>query len=63
MTSQEQLMIQALDAIHDEALRLLNLDVNHDSKIKSGLNLIVSIARYRNDVRSTEERRGDTAYP
>ncbi|MBE7562509.1 hypothetical protein H7F10_06000 [Acidithiobacillus sp. HP-6] len=55
MDMKEDAMIKALDAIHDEALRLLSLTKAEDKKISEGLELIVSIARHRVDVRQESE--------
>lgn len=41
----EQGMSDALDAIHEEALRLLPLTENQH--VKEGIELILSIARYK----------------
>jgi hypothetical protein len=49
----EQAMSEALDAIHDEALRLLQLDLPEE--VEKGLELIVSLSRYKFDVRTAEE--------
>lgn len=48
MTTKE--MSKALDAIHDEAMRVLQKDLPED--VRSRLELIVSLARYKfvNDV-------------
>ena len=48
----------ALDAIHEEALRLLSADGLTD-EVKRGLELIVSMARYQADVRNEAERAAD----
>jgi len=45
---------EALDAIHDIATKLLLAD--DPDEISEGLDLIVSIARYKHDVRSDEEK-------
>jgi hypothetical protein len=44
---------EAFDAIHDEAVKPLGLDLPED--VEQGLQLIVSLARYRADVRTYEE--------
>lgn len=46
-------MSKALDAIYQEAERLKTYDVPAD--VAGGLDLIMSIARYKHDVRSTTE--------
>ena len=47
---------KAFDAIHDEAARLLNLEGKQkEVEIDGGLQLIMSLARYKFDVRSPEE--------
>lgn len=50
----EGTMSKALDAIHDEGLKLLQLSLPPD--VRSGVELIVSIARYKHDVRARQER-------
>ena len=52
---ESELMAKALDAIHDEAVRLLGLDP--PDEIEEGLNLIASLARYGFDVRTEGEKR------
>ena len=49
----EEGMSKTLDAISEEAEKLLTLDVSPDVRI--GLQLIISIARHKFDVRSAEE--------
>jgi hypothetical protein len=44
----------ALDAIHDEATKLLNQ--NPPKSIEAGLRLIISLARYQHDVRINAEK-------
>ena len=44
----EDAMSKALDAIHDEAIRLLAMK-NIPNEIRDGLNRIISIARYKFD--------------
>lgn len=52
----EDQMNRALDAIHDEAARLLNFEgPEKEREMSDGLQLIMSLARYKFDVRSTEE--------
>jgi hypothetical protein len=46
----ENAISQAFDAIHDEAVRLLRQ--NPPEPIEAGLRLIVSLARYKADVRN-----------
>jgi hypothetical protein len=53
----EKAMSEALDAIHNEALKLLQNDLPEE--IREGLDLIVSIARYKQDVRTNEEKQSD----
>ncbi|MDP2210300.1 MAG: hypothetical protein Q8J63_01015 [Candidatus Aquicultor sp.] len=50
----EENMSNALDAIHDEAMKLLEHGV--PDQASRGLELIISIARYKCDVRSEQER-------
>src|SRR6266545_2200378 len=46
----------AFDAIHDEAVKLMGyLDAKELDKVREGLNLIVSLARYEHDVRGAQE--------
>ena len=47
-------MGEALNAIHVEAVKLLALDPSEE--IKRGLHLIISLARYKLDVRTDEEK-------
>jgi hypothetical protein len=55
-------MSEALDAIYDEAMKLLTLDVPEE--VTKGLMLILSIARYKQDVRSQQEKEsGSTPTP
>ncbi len=51
----EKQMSKALDAIHDEALKLSEHD-DLPEEVMEGLELIISIARYKFDARSDEER-------
>jgi hypothetical protein len=53
----EKDMSQALDAIHDEAIKLLQQDLPEE--VREGLDLIVSIARYKHDIRSSQEKQSD----
>ena len=48
-------MAKALDAIHDEASRILNLVPTGAHELTGGLQLIISLARYKHDVRSVDE--------
>ncbi len=48
-------MNQALDAIHEEALRILNLVPAGAYDVSGGLDLIISLARYKHDIRSVDE--------
>jgi len=50
----EEAMSEALDAIHDEAVKLLQQ--NLPEEVRKRLDLIVSIARNKFDVRSSEEK-------
>jgi len=50
----EEGVSNALDAIHDEAQKLLQL--NLPPEVKKDLELILAIARYKTDVRSRQER-------
>jgi hypothetical protein len=50
----EEAMSKALNAIHDEAVKLLQQ--NLPEEVRKGLDLIVSIARYKCDVRSNQEK-------
>jgi len=47
---------QALNAIHDEALRLLPHIPSDSKELRVGVDLIISIARYKHDVRSEHEK-------
>jgi hypothetical protein len=47
---------ETLNAIHAEALKLLKKDPPVD--IAEGLKLIVSLARYKRDIRTDDERGG-----
>jgi hypothetical protein len=49
----ETAMSKAMDAVHDEALKLLQHELPEE--VQKGLELIVSIARYKFDVRGTQE--------
>jgi hypothetical protein len=53
----EKAMSEALDAIHNEALKLLQHDLPEE--IREGLDLIVSIARYKQDIHTNEEKQSD----
>lgn len=48
-------MSSALDAIHDEALRLMDTVDSISPALQTGLELIISLARHEHDVRSVEE--------
>ncbi len=50
----EKQLTEALSAIHDEAIKLLNYEI--PKEVQKGLQLIISIARYQTDVRSSEEK-------
>jgi hypothetical protein len=49
-------MAEALSAIHDEALKLLKLTLPEEAR--EGVHLIISLARYRTDVRTATEQEG-----
>ncbi len=52
----EEEMSQALDAIHEEALRLaIRDDLPED--VQDGLNLIILLSRHKRDVRNEKEKR------
>lgn len=53
MNNTELAMSEALDAIHDQALRILNLSGN--STVDAGLELIIALSRYKHDLRTDEE--------
>lgn len=44
----------ALDAIHDVALSIMN-EPGTPRRVQDGISLIVSLARYQHDVRSTDD--------
>lgn len=48
-------MREALDAIHEEASRILNLVPDDAQEISNSIQLIISIARYQQDIRSQAE--------
>ncbi len=48
-------MSQALDAIHDEALKLAMRDDLPD-EVQDRLHLIISISRHKRDVRNEKEK-------
>jgi hypothetical protein len=50
----EKAMSEALDAIHDEAMKLLQHELPEE--VRKGLDLIVAIARYKSDIRSIQEK-------
>ena len=54
--SDEAGMRKALQAIHDEALRLARSD-DLSEEAQDIVNLIISLSRYEFDVRNEEERR------
>ncbi len=49
----EKTMSEALDAVHDVAVGLLKHDTPEE--VREGLQLIISIARYKFDVRTKDE--------
>ena len=51
----EEEMSQALDAIHDEALKLAMRD-DLPGEAQDGLHLIISLSRHKRDVRSEKEK-------
>lgn len=52
----EEEMSQALDAIHDEALKLTMRDDLPD-EVQDKLHLIISLSRHKHDVRNEKEKR------
>ncbi len=50
----EKAMSEALDSIHDEAMKLLQHELPEE--VRKGLDLIVAIARYKSDIRSIQEK-------
>jgi hypothetical protein len=56
----DRAMSEALSAIHDEAMKLLKLDLSPEAD--TTIRLIISIARHQHDVRTHEER-GRSATP
>jgi hypothetical protein len=55
----EQSMSEALDAIHNEAVKLLALDLSPEAD--AIIELIVSLSRYKHDVRTAAEAGDSTA--
>lgn len=55
-----QNMSNALDAIHNEALRLIGAVDSISPELQTGLELIISLARYKHDVLSVEEIQNST---
>ncbi len=53
----EKAMSEALDAVHDEAMKLLQHELPEE--VRKRLDLIVSIARYKSDIRSSKEKQSD----
>jgi hypothetical protein len=51
----EDAMTRAFDAIHYEAAKLLALVPNEERELRGGLELILSLARYKSDIRSPDE--------
>ena len=51
----EETTNEAFDVIHDEASRLLALVPSDAHDLRGGLHLIMSLARYKHDVRSVAE--------
>lgn len=52
----EKLMSEALDAIYDEAVKLLKYETSEE--VRKGIELIISISRYKFDVRSKKDKKG-----
>lgn len=52
---QYQNMSHTLDTIQEEAIRLLGFCENN-MELKEGLNLIISLSRYKSDVRTKNEK-------
>lgn len=50
----EQRVSKAFDAIHDEAMKLLALELPSD--VRTGIDRIVALARYQFDVRPPSSR-------
>jgi hypothetical protein len=48
-------MSAALDAVHEEALKLARRD-DLPEAVQDGLNLIISLSRHKTDIRSRRER-------
>lgn len=55
-----QQMSNALDEIHNEALRLIGAVDSISPELQTGLELIISLARYKHDVLSVEEIQNST---
>ena len=53
MTAEQ--MSEALDAIHDEALKLARRD-DLTEEVEDGLNLIILLSRHKYDVRNEKEK-------
>jgi hypothetical protein len=53
----EEAMSKALDAIYEEAIKLLQ--PNLPEEVREGLDLIISIARYKFDNRSSHDKKND----
>ncbi len=51
----EEQMSEALDAIHDEALKLARRD-DLTEELENGLNLIIMLSRHKYDVRTEREK-------
>jgi hypothetical protein len=51
----EEQMDEALDAIHDTALELL--EIEDVKELHRGLEVIISLARYKFDVRNSADRK------
>lgn len=46
---------KALEAIHEEAVKLLKFDMPFE--VRQGIGLIISIARYQLDVRGSDQKK------
>jgi hypothetical protein len=56
----DQAMSEVLNAIHDEAMKLLNLNPSPEAQVI--IERIIAIARYEHDLR-TDDERGPVASP
>ena len=53
LSEQDQPRADALNAIHDEAVKLL--DKSMGQEVRNGIELIISLARYGHDIRTNAE--------